>query len=86
MCCCIAANILHALIARSLDEGGKTLQVFRHGEYQGTELFQSSGNTSPTTETLRENRKTTSYVLEGLVLTSDPTPHHLYEIPAPKSQ
>lgn len=39
MCCCIAANILLTLIARSLDEGGKTPQVFRHGGYQGTELL-----------------------------------------------
>lgn len=39
MSCCIAADILLTLIARILDEGGKTPQVFRHWEKQGTEPF-----------------------------------------------
>lgn len=49
-------------------------------------FFQSSGNTSPTTETPMENRKRTSYVPESLVLTRDPVAHHLYEISASESQ
>jgi len=82
MSCCIAANILLTPTARILYEGGKTPQVFRHWEKQGTEPFPVIWGSQPNHRHTEEKLEKDQLCAGGFVLTSTSTHYRFYEISA----